>query len=94
MDKLSEVYGTLDRLNHEELAQVRAYIDQRMMQPQISDEDPHRRAAALMAALAEIREGLSKEELDEMIEAMNSEYIEPLDPADYAWLDDDEGETD
>lgn len=90
MDNLREVFRTLDRLNDEELAEVRAYIDQRRAQPQIADEDVQAKIAALHEAFAEIREGMSQEELDDMIKAMNSEYIEPLDPADYEWLDEED----
>ena len=90
MDKLSEVYEKIDHLSREEMAQVRAYLDQRLMQPQIIDEDIQTKIAVLHQAFADIRAGFTPEELEELIEAMNSEYIEPLDPADYAWLDEDE----
>jgi hypothetical protein len=91
MDRLSDLYAAIDRLNPDEFRQLRAYIDQHAMPPRIV-EDTQTRATALKAALAEIREGLSEEDLDEMTWAMNYEYIEPLDPADYAWLDDSEVE--
>ena len=74
MDKLSELYGMIDRLNWDELDQLSAYIERKRMQPQIIDETPHERAAAIMAAFAEMREGLSNEELDEMIAVMNLGY--------------------
>ncbi len=89
-DNLDEIFHAIDRLNRDQLAQLRAYVEQRITQPQlqIAAESPKEKADALMRAFAEMREGLTKEELDEMIEAMNSEYIEPLDAHDYAWLDD------
>lgn len=90
MDSLHDLYRTLDRLNDEELDQVQAYINQRRAQPQIADEDVQAKIAALHEAFAEIREGMTQEELDEMIKAMNSEYIEPLDPTDYEWLDEED----
>ncbi len=71
-ENLHDLYAAIDRLNDEELDQVQAHINQRRMQPQIK-EDPHTRAAALKAAFAEIREGLSQEDLDEMIKAMNAD---------------------
>ncbi len=87
MDNLSDLYGTVDRLNADELERLSAYIAQKRMQPEIADEDPHTRAAALMAAVENFWEGMSQQQIDEIVAAMNSEYIEPLDPADYAWLD-------
>ncbi|MCC6802177.1 MAG: hypothetical protein IT319_04760 [Anaerolineae bacterium] len=93
MDHLHDLYRTLDQLNDEELAEVRAYIDQRRaVKPEIADETPQERAAALMAAFAEMREGLSEEQLDAIIADMNSEYIEPLDPDEFAWMDSAEDE--
>lgn len=94
MDDLRDVFRTLDRLNDEELAEVRAYIDRRTIQPEIADEDVQAKIAALHQAFAEIREGMSEEELDAMIADMNSEYIEPLDPDEFAWLDEEEDEND
>ena len=92
MDKLSEIYQAIDQLNRDEFRKLRAYIEQRPEPPQIV-EDPQTKIAALRDAFAKIREGMSQEELDEMIWAMNYEYIEPLDPADYAWLDDSESDS-
>lgn len=52
-------------------------------QPQIQNEDAQAKVKALQDAFAEIRAGLTAEELGEMVEAMNAEYIEPLDPSEY-----------
>jgi uncharacterized protein YeeX (DUF496 family) len=87
MENLQDIYRAIDRLNNEELEQVQAYINQRRQQPQIADEDVQAKIAALREAFAEIREGMTPEELQKMIDVMNSEYIEPIDPADYTWLD-------
>ncbi len=38
---------------------------------------------ALMRAVDEIREGLTEAEIDEMIAAMNEEYIEPFDESEW-----------
>ena len=83
------LYQTIDEMNPEELAQLRQYIDQRMVQPPVIDEDAATRIAAIQEALVEIRSGLSEAELDKIIEAMNSEYIEPI-GTQYDWLDDEE----
>ncbi len=72
MDKLSELYTAIERLNPDEFQQLRAFVDQHEVRPRI-DEDPKTRAAALMAAFAEMREGMSKAELDEMVAAMNGD---------------------
>ena len=89
MDKLSEIYQAIDQLNRDEFRKLRAYIEQRVEQPVIANEDPQTKIAALRDAFAKIREGMSQEELDEMIWAMNYEYIEPLSKSD--WFNTDNG---
>jgi hypothetical protein len=90
MTDLQEILQAIDRLNDEEREQQRAYLDRPVEYPPITDEDTETKIARLHEAFAEIRAGMTQEELDEMIEVMNSEYIEPFDPADYTWLDDNE----
>lgn len=46
---------------------------------------PEERARRLDQAFAQFREGLTPEQLDEMIAAMNEEFVEPSDDA--AWKD-------
>ncbi|MEO8393674.1 MAG: hypothetical protein ABI700_11850 [Chloroflexota bacterium] len=87
MDKLSDLYQAINRLNRDEFRELRTYVNQHVEPPQIVDEDPRTRAAALMAAVENFWEGMSQQEIDEIVAAMNSEYIEPIDPTDYAWLD-------
>lgn len=53
---------------------------QQLLSHQMIDDNPETTITELLSAFAEIREGLSKEELSELVEAMNSEYIEPEDP--------------
>jgi hypothetical protein len=91
MDKLSEIYEQVDRLSRDEKLQLRAHIDQRLEQSTsvIANEDPPKKIAALHAAFAKLREGLSQEELDTLAEAMNSEYIEPLSKSDWFHSDDE-----
>ncbi len=50
------------------------------IQPPLIQEDVETRITALMAGFAEIREGLSESELAELVEVINTEYIEPDDP--------------
>lgn len=85
MDSLHDLYRTLDRLNEDELAEVRAYIDRRTMRPEIADEDVQAKIAALRAAVDNFWEGMPQEEIDQIIEDANAEYVEPLSNDD--WLD-------
>jgi hypothetical protein len=87
MDKLSDLYGTIDQLNPDELDQLSAYIEQKRMQTKIANEDPHTRAAALMAAVENFWEDLPQSEIDAIVEDMNAEYVEPLDDD---WLSEEE----
>ena len=81
MENLRELYGQIDRLDDAGLEDLRAYIEQRMKQPQNVSEDAQTKIEALRDAFAEMRAGLTDEELEEIVEAMNSEYIEPANPA-------------
>jgi hypothetical protein len=87
MDKLSELYEKIDRLNRDEFRQLRAYVDQHVEPPQIKDETPHERAVALMAAVENFWEGMSQDEINAIVEDMNMEYIEPLEED---WLSEEE----
>jgi len=72
-----DVKKAVDRFSPEELRRLREYIENReqtlKLQPGTVDMD------SLLAALADIRAGLSDEEFAEIERAMNEEYIEPLD---------------
>ena len=87
MDK-HDLYVTIDRLSPEELQELRAYLDQRIAQPQIADEDVQTKIDALHAALENFWEGLSQDEIDAIVEGMNSEYVEPL--SEDNWFDEAE----
>jgi len=88
MENLRELYETIDRLDDSELENLQAYIEQRKGQPKHISEDAQAKIKALQEAFAEMRAGLTDEELEEIVEAMNSEYIEPLDPSEFDWLND------
>jgi hypothetical protein len=82
---LDELMRAVDELSDEELRQLRDYVNQRHTS---DEEDTELRAGtmnvdALMRAVDEIREGLTQQELDEMIAAMNEEYIEPFDESEW-----------
>lgn len=85
MTTLNNLYHQLDRLDRAELQQLRHYIDQRMETPQVGDEDVQAKVKALQDAVENFWEGVPQEDIDEIVEAMNSEYIEPL--AKHDWLD-------
>ena len=83
---LQELFKTIDRLSPEERAQLRAYLDQHEAHtPSARTLSPEERARKLDEALTQLREGLTSEQIDEMTEAMNAEYIEPWDESE--WTD-------
>lgn len=79
---LNEILKAVDELSPDERRQLRDYLDQ---QEQPAQE--HRAGTmdinALMRAVDEFREGLTEEELDEMIALMNEEYIELWDESEW-----------
>lgn len=85
MTTLNNLYHQLNRLDREELQQVRRYIDQRIEEPTVENERIESKVKALQEAVKNFWEGVPQEEIDEIVEAMNSEYIEPL--SKYNWLD-------
>lgn len=72
-----DVKKAVSRFSAEELRQLREYIEAREQQivlhPGTVDMN------SLLAALEDIREGLSEEDFAEIERAMNEEYIEALD---------------
>lgn len=86
-DNLEEIFHAVDRLNRDQLTQLRAYVEQRIAQPQVKDESPQEKIAALHAAVEDFWDGMSQDEIDAIVEDMNSEYVEPI-GSEYDWLDD------
>lgn len=78
MTTLNNLYHQLDSLDRTELQEVRRYIDQRIEEPSVEDERIEAKVKALQDAVENFWEGVPQEEIDEIVEAMNSEYIEPL----------------
>ncbi len=87
MMTLHDVKKAVDKLSSDERRELREYLDQResMEQPG-SQLSPEERIRRLDVAARALREGLTQEQLDEISEAMNEEYIEPLDDED-VWKD-------
>jgi uncharacterized alpha-E superfamily protein len=78
MMTLQAVKEVVDQLSPAERAELRDYLEEQtvdvsMLRPGTMDVD------ALLEAAREIREGFSKEEWEEIVAAMNEEYIEPVD---------------
>jgi hypothetical protein len=70
---LADVIQAVARLSPEERRQLRDYLDRYGEAPKKNDFD------AFMQALEAVREGLTEKEFSEIEQAMNAEYIEPLD---------------
>ncbi len=81
---LKTLITAIDRLPADELEQLRQYIAQRH---EALQQTPQERITVLNAAFAAIREGLTEEELGQMIADMNGEYIEPDDEDSLIWRD-------
>ena len=82
---LDELIKAVDTLSSEEFRQLRNYVNQRHVHEQV---DTELRAGtmnvdALMRAVDQIREGLTEEEIETMVAAMNEEYVEPFDEAEW-----------
>jgi len=84
MMNLQEVMKAIDHFSPEELHELRAYLDRHEAQnlPPCA-LSPEERARRLDEAFAQLREGLTPEQLDEMTNAMNEEYIEPWDESEW-----------
>ncbi len=83
---LQDVMKAVDQLSPEERRELREYLDQRESAPQPAQElSPDERIRRMDEAVKAIREGMTQAELEDMIAAMNAEYIEPIDED--AWKD-------
>jgi hypothetical protein len=80
---LADVFKLVDQLSSAVLREVRAYIDEREQQVSKPEMTPEQRFRRLEEGFAGIREGLSEEELAELTDAMNAEYIEPWDESEW-----------
>ncbi|MCD4685180.1 MAG: hypothetical protein K8S97_04515 [Anaerolineae bacterium] len=80
MMTLQDVKQAVDRLSPGARRELREYLAQRESTEQpVLELTPEERIRRLDAAVEALREGLTQQELDEMTEAMNTEYIEPID---------------
>jgi uncharacterized protein YeeX (DUF496 family) len=74
---LREVIKALDDLSDEELNELRREIDLRTEQEELRSGTMD--VDALLRAAADLTDGLTQDEIDAMVAAMNEEYIEPVD---------------
>jgi hypothetical protein len=69
---LNDILQAVDKLSHEELRQLRGYVEQRERQSHPARGlTPEERIRRMRSAAAAIREGMTQEQLDEMFAAMN-----------------------
>lgn len=82
---LDELKRAVDRLSGEEFRQLRDYVNQRAAHKQADTElrIGTMNVDTLMQAVEQIREGLTEEEIETMVAAMNEEYIEPFNEAEW-----------
>lgn len=74
---LTEVIKVVDEFSADQLRQLREYIQQREQQIELKAGTLN--MDELLEGLEEMRAGLTDEQFREIEQAMNEEYIEPLD---------------
>ena len=84
MHTLQEIRQAVDQLSKDELADLRIYIQQREQTVYaVHLRSPEERIALLERAAQAIHKGFSDAEWTEIEQAMNEEYIEPWDEAEW-----------
>lgn len=76
---LEQLLHQIDQLTGDELRQLQEHIERRRR------EAAEERVRAFDEVVAALREGLTEQEIEEIIAAINAEYIEPFD--DSQWRD-------
>jgi tyrosyl-tRNA synthetase len=95
MADLQAIFDVISHLSPEELEQVRQYVEEQQ-KPRIirATGTPKERIAALRQAQKKFREGFTDEELHEITQAMNAEYLNPKALSQYNnWDEDAEDES-
>ncbi len=80
---LDSLYQVIDDLSADDLDALSEYIEQQREQRRLAQYTTEERIQKIEAAFAELREGLTPAELDEITEAMNSEVVEPFDESEW-----------
>lgn len=84
MMTLQEVKLALDYLSPEELRELRVHLEKRETEIATRAElSPEERARKLDEAFAQFREGLLPIQIEEMVAAMNEEYVESWDESEW-----------
>jgi preprotein translocase subunit SecA len=73
---LEQLYEQINQLTDEELSQLQDYVKRRLRQ------EEQARAKAILEAFADMREGLTEAQLDQLEWAINYRYVEPDDDRD------------
>ncbi|MCB9436255.1 MAG: hypothetical protein H6673_04580 [Anaerolineales bacterium] len=79
INTLDQLKQAINQLTPDELTQLQQHIDAHRQHLQHLVDDPNAWMAQLDSAVAAIREGLSEEEIQDMTDAMNAEYVNPQD---------------
>jgi len=83
---LQELIKAIDELSYNDLDLLWRHMDERKHQTRPAQNlKPEERIRRLDSAAAALREGLTQEELVDMTQAMNNEYVEP--PDEDQWKD-------
>lgn len=88
---LQTLLQAVDQLPSDDLRQLKHHIEERehqLQQDQLTDRYTELNISALKDAIAEFREGLSEQELSELLAAMSMKIVNPSDLDMYNWLDD------
>ena len=80
---LDSLYQVIDDLSADDLDALSEYIEQQREQRRLAQYTTEERIQKIEVAFAELREGLTPAELDEITEAMNSEVVEPFDESEW-----------
>jgi len=92
MNDLQALLQQIDQLSRDELIIVEQHLQARKQKTEtleaVSQEDVEAWMTALHEAINDFRAGLTEGELDEIIDAMNAEYVDPDDLTLFDWVDD------
>ncbi len=80
---LDNLYQVIDDLSADDLDALSEYIEQQREHRRLAQYTAEERIQKIEAAFAELREGLTVEQIAEITEAMNSEVIEPFDESEW-----------
>ena len=80
---LDNLYQVIDDLSADDLDALSEYIEQQREHRRLAQYTAEERIQKIEAAFAELRDGLTAEQLAEITGAMNSEVVEPFDESEW-----------